>query len=389
MMYLLSQLAEMLDGELLGEDVEITGLASLTDAAPGDLAFIESPKYLSRAQATAASALIVTPGLEIPGRPVIRVAKPRLAFAKALSLFNGQHPAEPFVHPTAFIEEGAEVSPSATVMAYAVVGAGSTIGDGAIIHPLVHIGKQVRIGAESVLYPNVSVYDETVIGQRVRIHAGAVIGSDGFGYEFADGCHMKVPHIGNVIIGDEVEIGSNTSVDRAKTGSTRIGRGTKIDNLVQIGHNVQIGEHCLIVALVGLSGSVEVGDYAVIGGQVGVKDHRKIGKGAMIAAQSGIVSDVPAGETFSGAPGRPHKQWLKMTVANTRLPEMMDQMRGMERRIQELETRLAGLSNGKGSLPDSAPVERVAAADADLSGNSHSPNSNSSDQRESLSDDAL
>ena len=357
MPFMLSQLAELLEGCLDGDDVEIRGLASLTEADVGDLAFLESPKHLPRARETGASALILPPGMEAPGgRPAIRVAKPRIAFSRALALFsaNGHPPSEPFVHPTAVVGEGARVSPTATLMAHAVVGAGAVIGDGAVIHPHVHVGRDARIGAETVLYPNVTLYDRVELGERVRIHAGAVIGSDGFGYDLVNGRHVKVPHIGTVIVGDDVEIGAGTTVDRAKTGATRIGRGTKIDNLVQIGHNVQIGEHCIIIALAGLSGSVEVGDYAVLGGQVGVADHRKIGKGAMAAAQTGIISDVAPGEVVSGTPARPHRQHLKVAAASQKLPGMLDEMRGMERRMRELEARIAALTGGNGARPPHA-----------------------------------
>ncbi|MBW3625005.1 MAG: UDP-3-O-(3-hydroxymyristoyl)glucosamine N-acyltransferase [Armatimonadetes bacterium] len=373
MSYLLSQLAEMLDGHLVGDDVEITGLAALSDAVPGDLSFLDSPKYLRQAETTAASALLVPPGVEVPGRSAVQVEKPRIAFARTLSLFNGHAPPAPFVHPTAVIEEGASVSPSATLMAYAYVGANSVIGEGALLHPFVHVGQNVKVGPGSVLFSHVTLYDRVRVGERVRLHSGVVIGADGFGYERENGRHLKVPHIGTVIVEDDVEIGANSCVDRAKTGATRIGRGTKIDNLVHVGHNVKIGERCIILALAGLSGSVEFEDDVILGGQVGVRDHMKIGRGAKVASQSGVMAHVPAGATMTGTPAIPHPQWLKMTVASPRLPEMLHQMRKMERRIQELEAKLADDSHDSPMNPAetmvySTPPDPVAADPSDEAG---------------------
>jgi UDP-3-O-[3-hydroxymyristoyl] glucosamine N-acyltransferase len=349
MPYRVSQLAHLLDGLAVGDDLEIVGVATLTDAAPGDLAFMENARFLPLAERSAASALLVPPNVTVPGKSSIQVPNPRIAFAGALSLFSVERPSEPFVHPTAVIGEGAVLSPSATVMAYSVIGAGTEIGDGAVIHPLVHVGANVRIGADSILFPQVTLYDRVTIGRRVRIHSGTVIGADGFGYERADGGHMKVPHIGQVILEDDVEIGANCTVDRAKTGATRIGRGTKVDNLVQIAHNVQIGENCLIVAQVGLCGSVKIEDNVVIGGQAAVTEHQVVGRGSIIGARAGVTTDVPSGEVMMGFPARPRRHWLKTNAAAQKLPDTLKKMKEMERRIEELERSLslrAGL-NGK------------------------------------------
>ena len=348
MNYLLSQLAELLEGQVVGDDVEIRGVASLSEAAPGDLAFMESPKLLRQAERSAASALLVPPDVAVPDKPHIRVPNPRIAFAGALSLFSTDRPIKPSIHPTAVVGEGAQIAPSATVMAYAVIGARSVIGEGAVIHPLVHIGEDVSVGAESILFPQVTLYDQVSLGARVRVHSGTVIGADGFGYERANGRYLKVPHIGTVVVEDDVEIGANCTIDRAKTGATRVGRGTKIDNLVQIAHNVRIGANCVIVAQVGLCGSVRLEDYVMAGGQAAVSEHHVIGKGARLGARAGVISDVPAGEVYSGFPARPHKQWLKSKAAVQKLPESLQRLREMERRIEELERKLAASTETPG-----------------------------------------
>jgi UDP-3-O-[3-hydroxymyristoyl] glucosamine N-acyltransferase len=348
MAYLLSHIAELLGGRHVGDDVEITGLATLVEAEAGDLAFLESTKYLPQARDSGASALLVPPDLEVADRPAVLVPNPRIAFAHALSLFNGHAPPEPSVHPTAVLEDGATVSPTAAVMAFSFVGKDSVIGDRAVIHPLVHVGRGVTVGADTVLYPHVTVYDRVTLGERVRVHSGSVLGADGFGYEVENGEHLKVPHIGTVVIEDDVEIGALCAVDRAKTGATRIGRGSKIDNLVQIGHNVRIGEHCLIVAQVGLGGSVELGDYVALAGQAGVADHNSIGKGARVGAKSGVISDVSPGEVVAGFPARPHKQWLRTKAAQNRVPDLLVQVREMEQRIRDLEAKLAARETPNG-----------------------------------------
>jgi len=344
MAYLLSQLAEFLDGRVVGDDIEINGIASLDEAAPGDLAFMENARMLPYAERSAASALLVPADITVPGKSTIQVSNPRIAFAGALSLFSPDRPIEPSIHPTAIIGEGAQVAPTATVMAHAVVGARSVIGEGAVVYPLAYVGDEVVLGSDTLLFPNVTVYDRVTIGSRVRIHSGAVVGADGFGYERENGRHLKVPHIGTVVIEDDVEVGACCTIDRAKTGATRIGRGTKIDNLVQIAHNCQIGANCIIVAQVGLCGSVRMGDYVVVAGQSAVGEHRVVGSGARLGGRAGVLTDVPDGETYSGFPARPHMQWLKTQAALQKMPEALNRMREMERRIEELERKIEVLS---------------------------------------------
>jgi UDP-3-O-[3-hydroxymyristoyl] glucosamine N-acyltransferase len=345
MVYSLSEIAERLEGRMIGTDVQIRGAASLSEAQPGDLAFMESMKYLPDAERSAASALLIPPDVSVNGKSAIQVRNPRLAFATVLSLFDQPPSFEPSVHPTAILEEGVQVHPTATVMAYAYLGARTVVEAGAVLYPMAYLGADVTIGEGTTLFPHVTLYDRVTVGKRVRIHSGTVLGADGFGYDFVEGRHLKVPHIGSVLIEDDVEIGANSTIDRAKTGVTRIGPGTKIDNLVQVGHNVQIGANCIIVAQVGLAGSSQLEDYVFIGGQAAVKEHIRLGRGAILTAKAGVINDVPPGETVSGLPARPHKQWLKTKAAVQKLPDLLIKMKEMEQRIKDLEEKQANSEN--------------------------------------------
>ncbi len=340
MALLLSSIAELVGGSLIGPDTEVRGVATLADAGPGDLGFVDDPRFLSDAEASRATALLVHEGVEAPGKAVVQVKRPRLAFAAVLRLFETPRALRPGIHATALVEEGASVDPSASVGAYAFVGAGAAVGANVALHPYAYLGAHVTVGEGSEIYPHAVLYEGVTLGRRVTVHSGAVIGSDGFGYDFVDGRHVKIPHVGSVRIEDDVEIGANTTIDRAKTGLTRIGTGSKIDNLVQIGHNVQVGDHCVIVAQVGLCGSCQLEEYVVVGGQAAVAEHHRIGRGATLAARAGAAGDVAAGETVSGMPTRPHKQWLRTQAALQRLPDAL-------RRLNELERRLAALESPK------------------------------------------
>jgi UDP-3-O-[3-hydroxymyristoyl] glucosamine N-acyltransferase len=258
---------------------------------------------------------------DAPSRIV--VANPHDALISLLPRFYPESEREPGIRPTVRIGRGARIGKGVTLDEYAVIGAGASIGEGVLIGPHSVIGDGVTIGEESRIYPNVTVYAGTQIGKRVRVHSGSVLGSDGFGYVFRGGEHAKIPHVGRCIIGDDVEIGANTTVDRGSIDDTVIGDGTKIDNLVQIGHNVKIGRLCLIMAQVGIAGSARIGDGCVLAGQAGIGGHITIGDGARIGGQAGVFGDVPPGESWSGYPARPHRESLRATSSLLRLPKTL------------------------------------------------------------------
>ena len=329
-----AEIANHLQGEVIGAaGTLLKSFAPADRAQPGDLTFAENGEFFARAEQSAASAIIVAGPLPASGKVLIRVANARVAFAKALALFFPETALPPGIHPSAVIAPSALVDSSAYVGPNCVIGERTRIGGGAVLHAGDFVGDDCQIGAGAVLFPNVTLYPRTELGQRVRIHSGTVIGADGFGYVLDAGAHRKVPQIGNVILGDDVEIGANVTIDRGALKPTVIGRGTKIDNLVQIGHNVQIGEHCLVISQVGISGSCELGDYVILAGQVGMSGHLKVGSRATVAAQSGVMNDVPAGEKWLGSPAQPDKQTKRQMLALQRLP-------GLLRRVTKIEKQL-------------------------------------------------
>lgn len=315
------QLAEALGGELLGEgEVEVRGVAPAGDAAEGAVTFAETPVLFE--QALASLAPVILAGPEAPasrGKTIIRVRSPRAAFAKALTLFHPPETFAPGIHPTAVVAAGAELGAGVHVGAHAVIKEGAKIGARSAIDAGAIVGTGAVIGEDCVLHPRVVLYPRVVLGNRVVVHAGTVIGSDGFGYVQDGGKHVKVPQVGTVVVGDDVEIGANATVDRATLGVTRIGKGTKIDNLVQIGHNDVLGEHCILAAQVGLAGSVTLGRYVMLGGQVGVADHKTVGERTMVGGQGGVIGDVPAGSVLWGTPAQPRGEWLRQIAALKRL----------------------------------------------------------------------
>jgi UDP-3-O-[3-hydroxymyristoyl] glucosamine N-acyltransferase len=330
-----AQLAKKLEGEVQGDgSVVLTGFAPAVSARAGDLTFAENEAFFAKAEQSAAAAILVDGAFASARKVLIRVSNARVAFARVLPLFfpEKQYPAG--VHATAVIAPSAQVDATAHIGPFCHVGEKVQIAARAVLQGGNHIGENSVIGADTNLFPGVIVYPLTRIGQRVRIHAGAVIGADGFGYVFDGGIHRKVPQIGMVIIHDDVEIGANTTIDRGALGPTVIGCGTKIDNLVQIAHNVTIGEHCLVVAQAGIAGSTTIGDYTTLAGQVGIAGHLKIGGKVIVAAQSGVMRDIPDGGKWLGAPAQPDRQAKRQIIALQQLPDLI-------RRVNELE-RQAG-----------------------------------------------
>lgn len=336
----LKDIAKSINGEIFGDpELEITGVSGILDAKQGDITFISSKKYLKDIDNCNASALIIKEPIESLSISQLKVSNPYLAFAKLLELFY----LKPIIHKgiskSAIISEKASISNKATISHSVFISDGVIIGDETILYPFVYIGENTKIGNNCIIYPNVTIRENVKIGNKVIIHSGTVIGSDGFGYVFDNGIHYKIPQVGGVIIEDDVEIGSNVSIDRATLGNTIIGKGTKIDNLSQIAHNVKIGSNSLIIAQVGIAGSSEIGDYVTLGGQVGVADHAKIESQTMIGAQSGIMGNVPKG-VYSGSPAIPHREWLKAQAIFAKLPEMHRKIKELEHKLKELEGRI-------------------------------------------------
>jgi UDP-3-O-[3-hydroxymyristoyl] glucosamine N-acyltransferase len=339
----LGELAQLVGGKAIGDsDTIVCGVASIEDAVPGDIVFAESERHLARAVESAAAAIILGEGAAgySNRKPAIEAGNPRLAFAKIIDVFAPAVAAWRGVDASAAVDDSACIGEDVGIGPFAYVGAGAVIGDRTSLFPFVYVAAGARIGADSVVFPHVTVLDGVVIGERARIHSGAVIGSDGFGFVCVDGQHHKVPQIGGVRIGDDVEIGANVTIDRARTGNTEIGTGTKIDNLVHVAHNVKIGRNCVIVALSGIAGSSEVCDGAIIAGQAGVKDHVRIGAGAKVTARAGVIGDIPDGATVAGFPGRPYAEYMKSKAALGRLPDLLKKVRDLEARITRLERPL-------------------------------------------------
>jgi UDP-3-O-[3-hydroxymyristoyl] glucosamine N-acyltransferase len=329
-----AEIAERLQGEVRGDgSVILTGFAPADRAQPGDLTFAENEAFFQRADASAASAILVAGDFTSAKKALIRVSNARVAFARVLPLFFPEPLFAPGVHATAIVAASARVDPTAHVGPYCVVGEQTRIGSKAVLQGGNHVGDHVQLGDESIIFPNVTIYSRSQIGQRVRIHAGSVIGSDGYGYVFDQGIHLKVPQVGYVLIGDDVEIGANVTVDRGALGPTIIGKGTKIDNLVQVGHNVVIGEHCLLVSQVGIAGSTKVGNYVILGGQVGLAGHLKIGNQVTISAQAGVMHDIKDGAKVLGSPAIPDRQFKRQFIAIQQLPALIRRLRELEKKL--------------------------------------------------------
>lgn len=344
-------IAEFLNAEILGDGtLVITGIAGIKEAKKGDITFLENPKYSSLVESTAASAIIVGKGLAIdgtrPGRSLVLTENPSLAFSRVISFLcpvTVPHPRG--IHPTAIIARSAKIGKNAAIGAYTIIGDAAAIGENAIIYGHCFIGDAVSIGKDTLLYPAVTVRERVSIGERVIIHSGAVIGSDGFGFIPVKGKQEKIPQVGTVVLEDDVEIGSNVTVARARFDKTVIGQGTKIDNLVQIAHNVRVGKNCIVIAQAGISGSTVIEDNVIIAGQAGLVGHITVGTGATIAAQAGVTKSVPQGITVSGYPARPHDHAKRINACIQRLPELYKTIGTLEKKVQELERALQQKGN--------------------------------------------
>jgi UDP-3-O-[3-hydroxymyristoyl] glucosamine N-acyltransferase len=329
---LLSTLADAIGARLQGTDAEVSGIAAVDAAGPGQVTFLSNPKYALQARETKASAIIARQPIPGAGCAFLLTPDPYLAFARAVEQF---HPpvrlaagvsAQASVHPTAALGKEVHVGP------FAVVAEGAVVGDRVTLYPGAYVGKGAVVGEDSVLHPRVTLYEGVRVGKRVLLHAGCVVGSDGFGFAPTPEGYLKIPQVGTVEIEDDVEIGANTTIDRAALGVTRIGRGTKLDNLIQVGHNVEIGRDTVIAALVGIAGSARIGNRVMIGGQSGLAGHLEVGDGVMLGAKSGVAVSLTAKENraWSGVPAMPHRTWLKMVTLLPRLPELF-------RRVTRLE----------------------------------------------------
>ncbi len=331
-----AEIARQIGGEVVGDaQTVLKGFAHSEYAQTGDLTFAENEEFFARAEQSAATAIIADKRFSSAKKILIRVPDARIAFARAMALFFSERTYPAGIHPTAVVAASAQVDPTAYIGPHCVVGERVKIGTRSVLQAGDVVGDDCKLGDEVNLFPNVTIYPHTEIGARVRIHAGTVVGSDGFGYVLDNGVHRKVPQIGNVIIGDDVEIGANVTIDRGALGPTVIGRGTKIDNLVQVGHNVELGEGCIVISQVGISGSTKLGKYVILAGQVGLAGHLKIGNQVTVAAKSGVMHDIPDGGKWLGIPAQPDKQTKRQMIAIQHLPDLI-------RRVAELERKLDG-----------------------------------------------
>ena len=335
----LKELASLVGGKIEGKgDILIKGAAKVEDVREGEITFAISEKFLQVAEKSRASAVIVPRYVEKFSKPVIKVANPRLAFAKVLEVFTPPRSRFKGIHPSVIIAENVEIGEGVSIGPYCIVEEGVEIGKDVYISGFVYLGKDVKIGEGSFIYPRVTLLDRTLVGKRVVIHSGVVIGSDGFGFvKMEDSSYYKIPQIGRVVIEDNVEIGANVTIDRATTGETRVGRGTKIDNLVHIAHNVTVGKNVAIVALVGISGSSQIGDGAILAGQVGITDHVSVGANAIVGAKSGVTKSIPANTFVWGIPARNHMVQKKIVAVMHRLPELAKRICDLEKSVQEVK----------------------------------------------------
>lgn len=337
----LSELASLLNCPFEGEgSTKIWGVSSLDKAKKGDLVFLAHHKYRSLLDETKASAAIIPSDEKFDRIPVIKSGNPHLMFIKAVDFFFKPYLPEPGIHPQALVSPSAKIRKEVSIGAFAIIGDEVEIGERTVIFPLATIFPQAKIGSHSIIHSHVTIREEVLVGNRVIIHNSAVIGSDGFGYiQAEDGSHIKIPQKGRVIIEDDVEVGANTAIDRASLGETIIRKGTKIDNLVQIAHNVEIGPNCIIAGQTGIAGSSKLEKNVITGGQVGVADHVKIGENVIIAAKSGVTKDIPANSIVAGIPHLDIKDWRKAWASIPHLYDLLREIRKLKKRIEEIEKK--------------------------------------------------
>ncbi|UCH10381.1 MAG: UDP-3-O-(3-hydroxymyristoyl)glucosamine N-acyltransferase [Fidelibacterota bacterium] len=334
----LAQIAKVIHGEVEGDgSIEITHACEITAGSSGGITFLAHPKYDQYLPSCPASAVILKAGDDAHGRPAIRVKNPTRAFAQILSLLYPEAPAQPGVHSTAVLGQNVQLEDGVSIGPNVVIGDEVSVGSRSVIEANVSVGSGVTLGRKVHLYPNVAIYSGVRIGDEVTVHGGAVIGADGFGYVTEEDRHHKIPQVGGVVIEDQVEIGANTTIDRGTLGDTVIGRGTKIDNLVQIAHNVKIGRGCLFASEVGIAGSATIGDYVTLAGQVGVSDHLTVGDRVVVAGKSAVMQSLPAGQFYAGNPAVEHSHWLRQYGAIKQLPGLVRRLRQMEARLTTLE----------------------------------------------------
>lgn len=339
----LEEIAGLVGGRVHGDaSVRITGVNGLREAGPGEITFVRDGRYAALVAESKASAVLIAEPLADAPMPAVLTPMPDLAFARLLQMCEFeqlQHPPAG-VHPSAVIDAGATLGKDVRIDALARVAEGAEIGDGVILYAGVYVGRNARVGAGSILYPNAVVREACSVGERCILHANSTIGTDGFGFALLDGQWAKIPQVGRVIVEDDCEIGSNTTIDRATFGTTRIGRGTKIDNQVQVGHNAQVGAHCAIAGMAGIAGSAIIEDGVRIGAQAGVNGHITIGKGATIAARGGATNTVAPGKIVAGFPASEHQEWRRAHVAQQRVPELLRRVKQLERQLKALEDKI-------------------------------------------------
>jgi len=337
----LEEIARLIGAKAAGESgLIITGLAGIKEAKDGDITFLANLKYAALVNLTGASAIIVPENFDAPGKALLKVSDPSLAFSKVAQTFAGANIKHPQgVHPAAVIAKNSRIAKNVSIGACAVIEDGSVIGENTIIYPNVFIGANVKVGENCLIYSNVSLRENVELGNRVIIHCGTVVGSDGFGFVTVDGKHEKIPQTGTVVVEDDVEVGACVTIDRARFEKTIIGAGTKIDNLVQIAHNVIIGKNCIIVAQVGIAGSTVLGDNVTLAGQVGVAGHLKIGNNVIVAAQSGVSKSIPDNSAVFGSPAKPFNQAKRLNACVGRLPVLYKRVEELEAKIKELQEK--------------------------------------------------